>query len=226
MKQKRSVRPSELPDVPERRPRRHALPRLRHAYEHEAAHSESLTFPEPSLTAQDQLHNTNLKQLVERFGPNEIPHQQHRGMYGDFTSLTSLEDAVDALELAQAQFEQLPSYIREQFANDPHQLLQAFDQVDADANTARAMHALGFRREDGSSLLPHSGQAGSPDPATAKPDNAHPPQAPSVPSASGQADPQIGTPHHTQAAAPKNPAPEGGSSFSDPPPDRIFHSPE
>lgn len=104
-----------------------------------------ITFaPDSSKTVQDFKDEADVNKLVNRFSetgqfydPLVLSQASVRKpMFEDFSSVPDYQAAQDIVLDAQAQFDALPSAIRDRFANDPAQLL-AF--VGNDANREEAI---------------------------------------------------------------------------------------
>lgn len=83
---------------------------------------EGLSFPEPTLTEQHHINDTNINEIVsnytqqdiiEHFNANNIPEQ-----YGEFINF-DYSDSMDKMSKIKEDFESLPSSERLQYENDP-----------------------------------------------------------------------------------------------------------
>lgn len=99
------------------------IPFLRTPYNydmHEASAETALVCPEETLTQQQFKDDADINILVERFKLGYVPPQNARmPLQGDFTGLTSFEDAMQQIRAAQETFNALPAKIRYRFHNDP-----------------------------------------------------------------------------------------------------------
>ncbi|QXP08559.1 MAG: internal scaffolding protein [Arizlama microvirus] len=92
---------------------------------------------EPSLTQQQFREETDINTIVERFGvTGQIPGTYHEPVSGDFTDVTTFEDAMNRVTEAQQNFLQLPAQLRERFNNNPQRLL---DFLSDDENKPEAL---------------------------------------------------------------------------------------
>lgn len=81
--------------------------------------------PPESVTQQSFKEEVDVNTIVRRFGMNAgIPKGVAEGVYGDFTGISSYEDAVAQIDRAHSGFMRLPPEVRERFANDPGRLVQ------------------------------------------------------------------------------------------------------
>ena len=73
-----------------------------------------------SLTQQHFQEETEINNILRSHDRNGIISHIHKGQayYGDFSEITDLQDALDKIKLAQQEFMNVPSEIREQFQND------------------------------------------------------------------------------------------------------------
>lgn len=80
--------------------------------------------PEPTLTQQQFKDDANPNVLLEKFKIGEILEQHPLNTnYGDFTQVTTYEEAHDLLRQAEHEFMQLPLKIRNRFENNPQKLM-------------------------------------------------------------------------------------------------------
>lgn len=86
--------------------------------------------PEDTLTQQNTLDECDINKIVERFRPTGmLPQVQAPPMYGDFSDITSFQEAHDRVNDARKAFMTLPARIRAEFSNDPAEYVDAFDQA-------------------------------------------------------------------------------------------------
>ena len=114
-------------------------PFLRSAYNYdvdEASNASSLSVFEPSLALQSELEATDINTILKRFGiTGQLPTSVRAPQYGDFTGVSDYQSALQAIQLAEDSFSELPADVRERFGNNP----QAFvDFCSDEANRAEA----------------------------------------------------------------------------------------
>lgn len=79
---------------------------------------------QPSLTVQSDMADTLIPNIFAQHGLDALVTHKRVPMFGDFLdSPTSLHEAYNRILDAQANFFELPSAVRERFANDPIRLL-------------------------------------------------------------------------------------------------------
>lgn len=85
-----------------------------------------VVFSEPSQTQQHFKDDTDINIILKR-NPDitQCQYVNHRGQatYGDFSDVAEYRDALDRVLEAEEQFAELPSDVRDRFANDPAQFL-------------------------------------------------------------------------------------------------------
>lgn len=75
---------------------------------------------DPSLAQQNQRDDADINVLMERFKvTGTLPSSVLRPSFGDFSQVSDFRSALAALEVARAQFAELPADIRARFSNDP-----------------------------------------------------------------------------------------------------------
>lgn len=121
--------------------------RTAHNYDTDKASDEAgLNFnldDEPSLTQQQFKEETDINTIVQRFGiTGELPENYQPPISGDFTNISTFEEAMLATRKAIEQFMELPGTVRERFDNDPGKLIAFLDRTD-DVAKAEAL-ALGI----------------------------------------------------------------------------------
>lgn len=96
----------------------------------------------PSLTKQSFKQECDVNFVVKNHAQTGMwAHLNPRApTYGDFTMAVGLEAAMDLVEQAQADFDELPADVRAACKNDPVQLLQKL----ADPATAKVLVDLGL----------------------------------------------------------------------------------
>ena len=91
----------------------------------------------PSLTVQSDMADTLIPNIFAQHGLDALATHRRTPIFGDFTDApTSLHEAYDRILDAQANFMELPSAVRERFANDPLRLLSFLEDP---ANRAEAV---------------------------------------------------------------------------------------
>lgn len=79
---------------------------------------------QPSLTVQSDMADTLIPNIFAEHGIGSLATHTRVPIFGDFTdSPTSLQEAYNRILEAQSNFLELPSAVRERFANDPMRLL-------------------------------------------------------------------------------------------------------
>lgn len=79
---------------------------------------------QPSLTVQSDMADTLIPNIFAQHGLDALSTHKRAPIFGDFTGApTSLQEAYNRILDAQANFQELPSSVRERFANDPMRLL-------------------------------------------------------------------------------------------------------
>lgn len=79
---------------------------------------------------------------------NAIANQTSKPMYGDFSELPDLQEAMNAVREAEAMFMDLPAEVRERFGNDPVKLIQ-FVQNPDNLDEAEKLGLVPKRAESG-----------------------------------------------------------------------------
>lgn len=80
---------------------------------------------QPSLTVQSDMADTLIPNIFAQHGLGALATHKRAPIFGDFSSAPAdLQDAYNRILEAQANFAELPSSVRERFANDPMRLLQ------------------------------------------------------------------------------------------------------
>lgn len=98
--------------------------------------------PELGLTKQSEKDRCDLKKIWKKHVAGQaIDHLNWNApKYGDFSLVTDFQGAMNQLNAAEDNFNRLPSHIREDFHNSPHELLAFLDDP---ANADEAIE-LGF----------------------------------------------------------------------------------
>ena len=114
-------------------------PVFRTAYNYdtdEVSNATAIHFPEPTLCVQDQAKDTDINEIVRRFGlTGELPSGVRAPTYGDFIFDGDYRDALEAIRNADESFMAMPADVRARFENDPAQFI---DFVSDEANRAEA----------------------------------------------------------------------------------------
>ncbi len=90
-------------------------------YDTDAASNESgFCCDEPSLAQQQFKEETDINEIVRRFGiTGELPSGVRAPQYGDFTGVYDYHSALNAVIAAENAFMAMPAEIRTRFDNDP-----------------------------------------------------------------------------------------------------------
>lgn len=99
-------------------------PVLRHAYS-ESCRESDLKCEDPSLTQQHFRDEADINTMLERFKvTGQMPQGVVMPSYGDFTGLTTYQEAMNVLLKAQNAFMEMPANVRARFGNDPGQFME------------------------------------------------------------------------------------------------------
>ena len=145
----------------------------------------------PSVTKQEFKDQTTLSTLVERFHPTEWPTlDPSKAAYGDFSRITSYDEAIDLIDQVDDHFMALDPAVRSAFANDPAKLLDCIDAAESGQEPARqllqslfpsmpestgAQHAPGPSQAVGDPAVGRHARGGEAGQAAAHPQAADPP---------------------------------------------------
>lgn len=96
---------------------------------------EGIEFTEESMTQQHFKDECDINRIMERYQETGVLIDPMTGtrrqpMFGEFDSEFDLRDAMDKINMAYEQFNQLPSRIRERFDNSPVKLLEFLRDAD------------------------------------------------------------------------------------------------
>lgn len=141
---------NEAPLMPVRFEWRKQYDDARDAYERDLSDSRN---DEPSLTIQSFAKDTDLNEIVRRFGITDgavAPQAADPRYYGDFTDTVDLAEARLRIKEAYDHFDQLPAELRTRFNNDP---LELFNWVTDPANTEEAVE-LKILSTEGAARVP------------------------------------------------------------------------
>lgn len=87
---------------------------------------------------------TDIKNILKKYGRTGVlPIMKEPGLYGDFSSVPSYQEAQNILLKAQKQFEALSSDLRKKFDNDPEKFLEFC----GDEKNLDEMRKLGLAKE-------------------------------------------------------------------------------
>ena len=94
-------------------------------YDRDAASDESgLKCEDRSLARQEFREECDINTIVARFGlSGELPSGVVAPQYGDFRSIGSYHDAMNAVARANEAFDAMPAEVRSRFQNDPGQFV-------------------------------------------------------------------------------------------------------
>lgn len=85
----------------------------------EASTESGLKCEDVSLTVQEPRDECDINTIVERFGlTGHLPVIEELPMQGDFTGVSSFQEALLEVQKAQATFDSLPANLRTRFANN------------------------------------------------------------------------------------------------------------
>lgn len=77
-----------------------------------------------SLAVQAEKDECDINTIVRRFGlTGKLPSNVRPPMYGDFTGISDYREAIEAINLADEAFYDMPADIRTRFQNDPGQFV-------------------------------------------------------------------------------------------------------
>lgn len=121
---------------------------------------------EASATEQAHARETDINVILARYSQTGVlPQSSATPFYGDLTDLPSFLDAQIIVATANESFAQLPSEVRERFANDPRKFLAFMD----DPNNAPEAARLGLtvRSSGVADTQPEAGEKSSETPPAA-----------------------------------------------------------
>lgn len=95
-------------------------------FEYDGNHkSVGIVFNDKSLTQQQFKDDVNINNIIDKFARGVVPWTNtKRPQYGDFSEVTSYQDALNLVIDTNEKFDSLPAKIRSRFGNDPQQLLE------------------------------------------------------------------------------------------------------
>lgn len=83
-------------------------------------------------TIQSAKEDCDINEIMRRFGvTGQLPHSGRVPMFGDFTGITDFRGALEAVQVAQESFMELPADVRLRFENDPQRFLYWCEERDA-----------------------------------------------------------------------------------------------
>lgn len=131
-------------------------------YDTEMASLEAgLHCEDESLAVQSQKEEADINTLLKRFGiTGQMPQDMRMPQYGDFTGISSYQDAMFAVKAAEIEFLKLPGHIRKRFGHDPEQLL-AFMAEDKNREEAEKLGLLAIKQQaaERDEAMPKSSEA-------------------------------------------------------------------
>ena len=119
-----------------------------------------------SLTQQHFQEETEINNILRSHDRNGIIEHIHRGnaIYGDFSEITDLSDALHQIKEAQAEFLNIPSGIREQFKNDAGE----FFKFASNPDNHDQMVEMGLANPVKSAAMPAEQESSSVEPQNSK----------------------------------------------------------
>lgn len=92
-----------------------------------ASQNSKIYITQISKTQQNQKEDADINVIVKRFGlTGQLPTNVRVPQYGDYTSVTNYQDALNQVIAAETAFMQMPAEIRERFQNDAGQFVEFF----------------------------------------------------------------------------------------------------
>lgn len=119
--------------------------RTAHNYDRNQASDESgLECKDASRTQQSFAEEVDINNMLKRFGIGyELPTNFRMPQYGDFDTITTMHEAMNAVTAATEEFNNLPANIRAEFHNSPAEF---HDAALRESNRAR-FEELGLLKE-------------------------------------------------------------------------------
>lgn len=91
----------------------------------EASLKSGFECDEPTLAQQQFLEETDINEIVRRFGvTGQVPVSTRMPMAEDFVGITDYHTAMNAVRAGQESFDGLPAEVRERFDNDPGRFVE------------------------------------------------------------------------------------------------------
>ena len=105
-----------------------------------------------SMTQQHFADESEINNIIRSHDRNGVIEHIHRGnaIYGDFSEITDLSDALVQIQEAQKEFLNIPSEIREKFKNDAGEFFKYASNPDNEAG----MREMGLLNPTKSSAMP------------------------------------------------------------------------
>ena len=105
-----------------------------------------------SMTQQHFAEESEINNIIRSHDRNGIIEHVHRGnaIYGDFSEITDLSDALIQIQEAQKEFLNIPSEIREKFKNDAGE----FFKYASNPDNEDGMREMGLLNPNQSSAMP------------------------------------------------------------------------
>ena len=119
-----------------------------------------------SLTQQHFAEESEINNIIRSHDRNGVIEHVHRGnaIYGDFSQITDLSDALYSIQEAQKEFLNIPSEIREKFKNDAGE----FFKFASNSDNADEMRKMGLLNPQPSSAMPEEANLEAVEPSTAQ----------------------------------------------------------
>lgn len=97
----------------------------------ELSQATGLKCPEPTLTQQQFLEESDINYIAERFmRTGEVAQVVDMPTAGDFQGIFDFQEAMNLIVHAKSEFMNLPAKIRSRFDNDPAKLIDFLDNPD------------------------------------------------------------------------------------------------
>ncbi|WNK13440.1 MAG: internal scaffolding protein [Microvirus sp.] len=138
---------------------RNEPPFLRTPYNYDADIESEITgllCEDPSLAQQQFAEETDINELVRRFGLGQpMPENLNMPQIGDFTQATNFQESMQVVTAANQEFKRLPAKLRERFDNDPGNLLHFLeDEKNRDeAETLGLVQAKPIQQRDATQAI-------------------------------------------------------------------------
>lgn len=111
----------------------------------EVSKKTAVKFTQPSKTQQHEKEAADINNIVKRFNlTGQLPENLRVPKFGDFRGIKDYQSALNAVQLANESFQQLPAEIRKRFNHDPEQ----FVEFCLDKKNVEEMKQLGLLPED------------------------------------------------------------------------------
>lgn len=85
----------------------------------------AVDFPKgSSMTKKSFAADADINNVMKKFrATGQLPQLMKNPQYGDFSDVSSYQESLDTVMVAQTQFAALPAHVRERFQNDPSRFL-------------------------------------------------------------------------------------------------------